>query len=88
MRFATPARRGNKDMKYVGKLESMLFIRVTLISLDKHIIFQSTVYLFSNIVANRLGLIGAPNERPKYFKMAKKKPHNTKSQLTDPHYQH
>ena len=29
-----------KDIKYVGKLESVLLIRVTLPPLDKYIIFQ------------------------------------------------
>jgi hypothetical protein len=38
MRFATLA--GKRDIKYVGKLESVHFITVTLRPLDKYINFQ------------------------------------------------
>jgi len=54
-------------MKYIGKLESVLLIRVTLPPLDKYIIFQpaNQHYIFNNTVTNRLGLIGGPQRKTK-----------------------
>jgi hypothetical protein len=42
LRFATSARRGKRDMKYVGKLDRVLFIRVTL-TIDQHYILRRFV---------------------------------------------
>jgi hypothetical protein len=55
-------------MKYVGKLASMLLIRVTLSPLEKYIIFQlaNQHYLLNNTVPNMLGLVGSP-QSPRYF---------------------
>ena len=55
--LATPTRRGNRDMKYVGNLESVLIIRVTLPHFDKYILFQlanQSSYLFNNTIPNKL----------------------------------
>jgi hypothetical protein len=60
-----------RERKYVGRLERVLFIRVTLSHFDRYNRFQ---------LANRLSILpttssqqdlalkGAPNERPRYFK--------------------
>jgi len=40
MRFATPTRIGKRDMKYMVKLERVLFIRITRPLLDKYRCFQ------------------------------------------------
>jgi hypothetical protein len=69
MRFATPTRIGKRDMKYMVKLERVLFIRITRPLLDKYRCFQlaDQRYLFNNTVLNRLGLIGSPQGKTKIF---------------------
>jgi hypothetical protein len=68
---------GKRDRKYVGRLERVLFIRVTLPPFDKYNRFQ---------LANRLSILpttssqldlvlkGAPNGRPRYFEGGEKTP--------------
>jgi len=59
-----------RDKKYVGRLERVLFKRVTLPPLDIHPLptSQSQLNLFNNTILNTLGLITTPSGRPRYFK--------------------
>lgn len=78
MRLATPARRGKRDKKYVGKLDRVLLIKVILPYLDKYIIYQPTKRRSNfSLTPSQidLALKDPPNGRPRYFK-AKKKPRN------------
>jgi hypothetical protein len=73
MWFATPAGRGKRDMKYVGKLEMVLLIRVTgnpatLRQIHSFPAKQSTLYLFNDTIPNRLGLIGSLQRKTKILK--------------------
>ena len=68
--LATLTRIGRRERKYVGKLERVLLIRVTLPPLDKYNFFQpaSLRSIFSKIGFQIvLSLKVAPNGRPKYF---------------------
>ena len=70
MRLATLTGMGNRDRKYVGKLERVLLMRVTLPPLDKYKRFQpsSLLSIFSRIGFQiDLSLNLAPKGRPKYF---------------------
>jgi len=72
--LATPARRGKRDIKYIGKWERVLLIKVIippLDNLDKYIIFQPAKQrsIFSIKPSQiDLALKGAPNDRPRYLK--------------------
>jgi hypothetical protein len=59
-----------RDKKYVGRLERVLFKRVTLQPLDIHPLStsQPLLNLFDNTILNTLCLITAPSGRPRYFK--------------------
>jgi hypothetical protein len=62
--------RGKRDMKYVGKLDRVLFIKVILPPLDKYIIFHlAKRHSIFSITPSQidLALKGAPNRRPRYF---------------------
>ena len=52
-------------MKYLGKLDKMLLIRVTLPPLNKYDIFQLTFNHLNNIVSNMFGLVGSPQQKTK-----------------------
>jgi len=66
---------GKRERKYVGRLDKVFFIRVTLPPFNKYILCQ---------LANRLSILpttssqmdlalkGAPNERPRYLKEERK----------------
>jgi hypothetical protein len=70
IRLATLEGIGKRERKYVGRLERVLFIRVTLLPFDRYNRFQ---------LANRLSILPttssqqdlalkwAPNGRPRYF---------------------
>jgi hypothetical protein len=78
MQLATLAGRGKYDMKYVGKLERVLFIKVILPPLEKYILFQLAKRrsIFSITPSQiDLALKGNPNGRPRYFK-GKDTPHS------------
>jgi len=60
----------NRDKKYVGRLERVLFIRVTLPPLDRYIRFQLANHLsiLPTIPSHMdLALKEGPNERPRYY---------------------
>jgi hypothetical protein len=71
MQFATLAGIGKRDKKYVGRLERVLLIRVTLPPLDRYMRFQlaDRLSIFPRAPSQiDLALKGAPNGRPRYFK--------------------
>jgi hypothetical protein len=81
---------GNRDMKYIGKLEMVLFLKVTQPPLDKNPLFQLDNWwsIFSTTPSQvDLALYEAPRENQDTLK-AKKRPHSPKCELTHPHYQH
>jgi hypothetical protein len=61
----------NKERKYVGRLDKVLFIRVILPPFDRYILCQlaSRLSILPTTSSQMdLALKGAPNERPRYFK--------------------
>jgi hypothetical protein len=71
IRLATLEGIGKRERKYVGRLERVLFIRVTLPPFDKYNRFQLTSRLSTlPTTSSQLDLVlkGAPNGRPRYFK--------------------
>ena len=70
MRKATSAGIGNRDRKYVGKLETVLLRRVTLPPLDKYMCFHPAkrLSIFSKSSFQMDFYLNlAPNGNPKYF---------------------
>lgn len=69
--FTTPIGNGNKDIKEVGRLESLLYISVSCPPFDKWILFQLTSLCFilskmpSQII---LDINWTPRNNPKHFK--------------------
>jgi hypothetical protein len=76
--LATPTRRGKIYMKYIGKLDKVLLIKVILLPFDKYNLFHPakrySIFLIkpSQIA---LALKKAPNGRLKYFKGKEETPH-------------
>jgi len=86
----TGGNREKGERKYVGRLERVLFIRVTLPPFDRYNHFQ---------LANRLSILpttssqqdltlkGAPNGRPRYF-IGREETPQPKMQANRPYYLH
>jgi hypothetical protein len=77
-------------VKYIGKLEMVLLIRVILPPLDKYIIFQlaSHLSIFSTTLYQiDLAFKEAHNGRPKYF-TGKEKSYSPECPPIHPHSQH
>lgn len=70
MRLATLEGMGKRENKYVGRLDKVLLIRVTLPPLDRYIICQlaSRLSILPTTSSQmNLALKGAPNGSPRYF---------------------